>query len=148
MDLMLDSNVFDELLSGALVIDFESNPEIQIHLTHVQQDELAATGDVQKRESLLKCMAEIPHQRHPTESFAVGISAIGEARVTSGDGLIEYLRKGKLKHTKDALIAETAMNLGYILVTDDDRLMKKVLSHGGSAMSIKELQVYTTTQKL
>ena len=63
-------------------------------------------------------MIELRPEKIPTESFVVGTSRIGSAKIGDGN-LIERLRTGNLKKTNDALIGETAIKNNLTLITND-----------------------------
>ncbi|MBU2053069.1 MAG: hypothetical protein KJ721_02385, partial [Nanoarchaeota archaeon] len=48
--------------------------------------------------------------------------------------------KGNLKHTKDALVGETAIKNNFLLVTEDNQLKNKVNSFNGRAVSLEEFK--------
>lgn len=159
---MFDTNVFDAILSEDISLD-AIKEHYEIFVTHIQRDEIEAITKPDKQEKkiqLLKYFKELDNQnlptessvletsrlgnaklsKMPTESAVYGVSRWGEAKWTSEESLIEILRKGNLKHTEDALIGETAIKNNLILVTNDPRLMKKVISLGGKAITFDQLK--------
>ena len=82
----------------------------------------------------------------PTESMVWGVSRWGEAKWTGNDNLytpikadLDALNKSKRNNVQDALIAETSIKGGYVLVTDDTHLIEVTKRYGGRCMSIDEL---------
>ncbi|MEQ8687741.1 MAG: hypothetical protein RIE86_20720 [Imperialibacter sp.] len=72
------------------------NLNAEIFLTHIQIDELNRCSDSEKRARLFLMLIELRPTKIPTESFVIGTSRIGSAKI--GDGkLIEKLRKGNQK---------------------------------------------------
>jgi rRNA-processing protein FCF1 len=70
-----------------------------------------------------------------------------ETKWPSDDGLYEALlrrirvldKKNKpLNQSRDARIAETAIRAGLTLVTDDPRLSKATLEHGGKVLTLAQ----------
>lgn len=121
MKLIFDSNAFDDLVKGKISInDFDPN-QSEIFITHIQVDELNECKDKEKRAKLFNSLMEIRPEKIPTESFVIGSSRIGSAKIGDGD-LIEKLRNGNLKHTNDALIGETAIKQNLVLITNDKRV--------------------------
>lgn len=137
MKLILDSNAFDDLVTGKISLsEFDLNKS-EIFITHIQVDELNECDDKEKRAKLFNFLTEIRPKKIPTESFVIGLSRIGSAKIGDGN-LIEKLRDGNLKHTNDALIGETAIKQNLVLITNDKRFKNKVIKLGGNAMNIDE----------
>lgn len=158
---MLDTNIFDKILEEE--IDINSFPSTyEFYVTHIQKDEIEAMDKPEKqdkRKKLLDFFKESRQEIIPTESFILGtsrlgqaklskvptesavygVSRYGEAKYTLKNNLIEEIRKGNLEHTEDALIGETAIKNNMILVTNDPRLLKKVISLGGKAITFDQL---------
>ncbi|MCC4227416.1 type II toxin-antitoxin system VapC family toxin [Zunongwangia profunda] len=118
MKLILDSNVFDDLLTGKLEIAVFEKEDFELFITHIQVDEINECPNKEKRAKLLNFMIELRPEKIPTESFVVGTSRIGSAKIGDGN-LIERLRTGNLKKTNDALIGETAIKNNLTLITND-----------------------------
>ena len=73
----------------------------------------------------------------PTPSCAFDKSRFDESKF--GDGIIfNKIKKGNIKHVEDALIGETAIKEGIILVTNDRRLKNIVIELGGNALFLNE----------
>ena len=82
----------------------------------------------------------------PTESAVWGVSRWDEAKWTAEDNLyvpmkadLDKLNKNKANNVQDALIAETAIKGGYVLVTDDAHMIEVAKRYGGKCMSLGEL---------
>lgn len=137
MKLIFDSNVFDDLTSGKLELEsIEKNHEI--YITHIQVDEINECSDKEKRARLFNSITEIRPEKTPTESFIIGTSRIGSAKIGDGN-LIEELRMGNHKITNDALIGETAIKNNLTLITNDKKFKNKVVELGGIAITVDEL---------
>ena len=164
---MFDTNVFDKILDGDIpleIIGKVAELGYTYFITHIQKDEIDAINKPEKQERkkrLLELLEEFNKEEVSTESFVLGTSRLGKAKLTKtatesavwgvskwGEGkwtdekttLIEKLRKGNLKHTEDALIGETAIKNNFILVTHDERLREVVKEFGGSVLTIEEFK--------
>ncbi len=147
---MLDTNVFNSVRDGALALTvFEG---LVVYTTHIQQNELNGTRDTFRKAELLKVFRAIDAVALPTESAVWGISEWGQAKWPEDDDWLERLLQlvreydkadGKKKSSentlRDALIAETAMKTGLVLVTNDGGLLKAVRTLGGTAIDTAEL---------
>lgn len=141
MHIILDSNIFDDLLDGKISVDEITNESIHLYVTHIQFDELNKCPDDSKREKLLSILNQVEPNEIGTESFVFGTSRLGKAKL--GDGLVfEQLRKGKMKWTNDALIGETAIKNNFILLTNDRRLNRNVIDLGGKTTTIDALKAF------
>jgi predicted nucleic acid-binding protein len=131
---MLDTNVFNWLVQGDLVL--EDLPEGDFVATHVQRAELQATRADEKRNALLAKFSEIVTNVHSAPfSFDVAGAGFDQGRFT--DGVIANAIRGDLdakrkkrNNAKDALIAETALTNGFTLVTCDYDLAVVAEKHG------------------
>ena len=88
---------------------------------------------------LFNSMTALRPEKIPSESFVIGVSRIGEAKITDGDHIIERLKNSNIKRTNDAIIGETAIKNDLILITNDKRFKNKVIELGGHAMDTEEL---------
>jgi predicted nucleic acid-binding protein len=129
MKVMLDSNIFDAIIKDASLIDhlnaLSAGGRLTILTTHVQEDELAQIPDPVKREQISK----IRRTYVRTAGGVWGVSKYGMS--TWGDGSQSGCSIGEIdstshKHTADALIATTASADADVLVTNDDRLPKRM----------------------
>ncbi len=136
---IFDSHIFDKIVDGDLDINLlEKNKEqYEFYITHIQIDEINRCPDEEKRAKLLLFKTKIRPIVIPTESIVLGTSRFGESKFGDGE-LLEKLRKDNPKHTKDALIGETAIRNNLLLVTNDDILCKRVNSNGGTAITLEE----------
>ena len=151
MRVIFDSNVFDDIIAGRLDVSVlirkrvkiqkwyaDRGKRVKIYITHIQKDELAACRNEQRRTQLLQCMASIGVHTLPTESFCIGVSRIGEARISDGSDLIRKLEGGNPVHIQDALIGETAIKNALTVITNDDRFKKRIAAQGGQALTTEE----------
>jgi len=156
--LMLDTNVFNHVLDGQL--DPERLRGTRLVATHVQRDEIMATGNEERRAALMGLFEDFVPQRAPTTSAVAGVSMAGEASASASGvvptesmvwdvsrwdeakwsredevftamlGELNALNGGKKNNVKDVLIAETALRNGWTLVTDDADLTRVASKYG------------------
>jgi predicted nucleic acid-binding protein len=121
---VLDSNAVDPLLDlpGAYeaVLTALDAGRVELLFTHVNIDELAAVPDLDRRSRLLLTLVDIG-RLVPTGAFALDVSRLNFARLNEDIDVVEALRSGNVDHTRDALIAATAIYEGCALVTNERR---------------------------
>ena len=165
---MLDTNVFNHLLDGMAELSGFVD-RAKFYATHVQIDELKGTSNDARRAALLHVFEEITNIRVPTESFVLGSSRLGEAKLggertvptesavrgvsrwdeckwTASDNLYEpikseldWLNQSNPNNVQDSLIAETSIKNGFTLVTHDRDLFWITTKFGGAASNIHEV---------
>lgn len=132
MKFVLDSNIYDKIIATPGMVEVLTNlhesGKIEIIKTHVQEDELSRISDKIKQDLVL----QVPGKKVPTEGAILGVSELGGANLGSGSGDIklEDIRKGSLRHSRDALISATAEVKADALVTDEKRLPRKIVAIG------------------
>jgi hypothetical protein len=89
-----------------------AGPQLQV----IPLDELAAVPDLDRRSRLLLILVDIG-RLVPTGAFAVNVSRLNFARLSEDADVVEALRSGNVDHTRDALIAVTAVYEACALVT-------------------------------
>lgn len=165
---MFDTNVFNHLLDGMAELSTFVE-RAKFYATHVQIDELKRTSNEDRKVALLRVFEEVISVKVSTESFVLGTSRLGEAKLgseqviptesavwgtskwdrckwTSPDNLydsmkskLDQLNKNKSNNVQDALIAETAIKNRFTLVTHDSDLFKVTTEFGGACANIHEL---------
>ena len=165
---MFDTVVFNRILDGALDIGAFVG-KARFYATHIQLDEINATSTLQRRQALLEVFNRIIERKVPTESFALDVTRLDEARLGGGnivstesaiwnvsawgqakwgeaDGLyaafkaeLDTLNKSKPNNVQDTLIAETAIKNRFDLVTDDVDLCTVTKKFGGQCTNTKQL---------
>jgi len=138
---ILDSNIYDLIANGSLNINllFAKKDVFEFYITHIQIDEINKCPDEDKRARLFLFKSKLSPIVISTESFILGTSRLGEARL--GDGkILEEIRKENSNHTEDALIGETAIKNNLLLVTEDNQLKNKVISLKGRAINLEEFK--------
>jgi hypothetical protein len=147
---MLDTNIFNRVLDGRITIE-EMNG-LRIVATHVQSDELSATGikSAERAKSLLSVLDRIEPEKMPTSSMVSDVSRWGKASWPADDGIFqarenrlrELDAQSRKKHRdelnplRDVLIAETALKNDLVFVSEDRNLRTVVEEFGGVAMDI------------
>lgn len=136
---VLDTNIINRLAKGRM--NRSELPAGEYVVTHVQRDELAATGDPELRGRLLAQFEEVVDAVQPTESAIVGVSKVGGCKCGSAgeyravlDGLNAL--KAKANNIQDALIAEVAILNGYVLVTADGDLATVAQARGCRVVAV------------
>ena len=138
---MFDNDVLNKMVEGALDVDNIKNcNKFEFYATHIQTDQVSQCKDADKRARLTLALAKLSPVILPTESGVLGISRLGEFKFSSEDSKIEDLRKGNQSHTADALIGETAIKKGILLVTNDKTLKSRVNANGGRAVNLEEFE--------
>lgn len=146
---LLDSNALDpvltapgayEALEGAV-----SSVRLEVLYTHVTVDEIAATPDLEKRQWLLNLLVFLGRPIY-TSGAVADFSRLNFCRVMADDdGTFEPLRSGSklqsgnIKHSRDALIAHTALHEGCVLVTNEHRLAGRAKDQGVEVLTTVEL---------
>src|SRR6266540_5314667 len=107
-----DTNIFDKIIADDVCLELvrrlTAAGKIELVVTHIQEDELAAIQDDAKRQR----MADVPRSFAPTSDFVLGVSRLGMARLGTG-ALLEPIRATNWsKYTRDGLIAATAQTEG------------------------------------
>lgn len=138
---IFDSNIYDLIADGSLDINllFVKKDDFEFYITHIQIDEINKCPDEDKRARLFLFKSKLSPIVIPTESFILGTSRLGEARLGDGE-ILEEIRKENLKHTEDALIGETAIKKNLLLVTEDNKLKNNVISLNGKALNLEEFK--------
>jgi rRNA-processing protein FCF1 len=138
---IFDTNIFDDIVNEKLkvsdIVKYKNYKKVEVYVTHIQIDEINKCSDVDKRARLNIFMVKIRPILISTSSCAFDVSRFDESRF--GDGIIfNKIKKGNIIHVEDALIGETAIKEGIILVTNDKRLKNIVIELGGNALSLNE----------
>ena len=141
--IIFDSHTFDYISDGKLNIDKILSSKIkgfEYYISHIQVEELSNCPEADKRAKLSLIKTKIAPILIPTESFILGTSRLGHARLGTGNifNQITKTSENKEKFTNDALIGETAIKVGLTLVTNDSKLKNRVKAEGGKAISLEE----------
>ena len=132
--IMFDTNAFDKFVAvrdayeTLLALLLEG--KIELLVTHIQRDEIAAIENTTKKAQLLALLDRA--RMIPTRGAVWGVSRWGQSRFGSDDDhkVIEHIRGDRWdRDTNDALIAVTAARDSDVFVTDDDVLMRRLNSY-------------------
>jgi len=122
---LLDSNVVDELLARPdLRRHFQERVvahNLEVFVTHVQWDEVAATPSSASRADLLTVLRTIGATEVPTSGFVIGVSRLDMARLTSSEDAARhraYVGRST-RRSRDALLLATAEREGLVFVTQE-----------------------------
>lgn len=170
---MFDTNIFNRILDGGIPLGVLSG-RVQAYATHIQRDEINNTTNSARRAALAGVFIEVVAASLPTDSFvldvsrldearlggervvptesaAYGVSKYGRAKYSSDDDLYSALKDrldkingAKANNVQDALIAETSIKGGHVLVTDDTDLASVTEEFGGECLSFADLQLHCT----
>lgn len=138
---LLDSNALDPLTvpgSYEALEDAVSSARLEVFFTHVTVDEIAATPDLEKRQWLLNLLVFLGRPIH-TSIMVCDVSRLNFCRLSDDDGVFEPLRSGNIKHSRDAVIAHTALTEGCVLVTNEKRLAARARDHGAEVLTTVDL---------
>lgn len=152
MHVMFDTNIFDHVVKGEMDIE-PLLAEITVHATHVQLDELNKTPDtyvapdgIPYREKFLVLFQQVA-QLQSTESSVYDVSRFGMGKYGGSSRVQEIQQKlvqrnkdkKRLNNAKDALIADTSIANGYVLITNDGDLYDVVKEMRGNVMTLAQL---------
>ncbi len=147
---LMDTNAFNNICDAedVDVATIARQAQGRVYVTHIQQDEVNNTRDVARRDVLRGCLQTINAEPWPTETFMIGKSRLGMARLSDGrryHAILDELnnRKKKRSNEADALIGETAEARECVLVSDDQDLSEVMREVGvqviGWRQFVKEL---------
>jgi predicted nucleic acid-binding protein len=147
---IFDTNIFNHILDGQVDLSFLEKIQ-PCYTTHLQNDELQATKDVDRKSRLLAIFKTIPQKEIATESFVLGHSGLGMAKLGKGNLYNEIKKKlddlndGRSSNVNDALIAETAIINGLTFVTDDGDLYEVVNEYQSPCINLDALLHHAKT---
>lgn len=127
---MLDSNAIDSIVDDKSLYDCVvaaiNDGKLTLYITHIQDDEIKDTPERKaEKRSNLQSFIKIYCTSIATRGFVIGVSTLGEAAIYDGEE-IDAICNGDVKMMHDALIAATANCDADYLVTNDDKLIKRV----------------------
>ncbi len=147
--IMFDTNAFTALINSSIDwLAFFKNPknEIEFVITSIQVEELAKISDVEKRIQHFLCLCSM----NARLIFPVGVFGYTrfELSIFGGEEDSIYdslLNKGK-SNVCDAIIGATAYREKCILITDDKRFRRELISNGISTKTFEEFCDYLKLQ--
>jgi predicted nucleic acid-binding protein len=124
---LLDSNVIDELLARPdlrrRIQERVAAHELEVFVTHLQWDEVAATPDPARRADLLTALRTIGASEVQTDGFVLRVSRLDMARLTSNEDAERhgaYVGRSA-RRSRDALLLATAERAGLVFVTQESK---------------------------
>jgi hypothetical protein len=142
--IVFDSNAIDPLVDNPGAFEAleaaKLAGDLQVLYTHVNIDELAAVPDLERRSTLILLLIALG-ELVPTGFAACDYSRFNFARFGDEDDaeLHETLRSANFKHTRDALIAGTALYEKCALATNEHRLASRARACGIEVLTSREL---------
>ena len=131
--IMFDSNAFDKLLENDL--DITAFPSwYHFYSTQTQHDEIKQIKDKEKRDKLLDLFSAF--KQIDNESLTPDDTTIDDPNTD----LFQKLRGNNDRYDNDAMTGITVIRENMILVSEDERLRKKVKQNGGKAISFDEFK--------
>ena len=112
--------------------------ELEILFTHVTVDEMAAIPELEKRQRLLILLIALGRMIE-TSSVCLNFSRLDFCRLSDDEVGFETLRSNRITHSRDALIAHTALTEKSALVTNEKRLSARSRELGVEVMTTAEL---------
>ena len=137
---VFDTNAVDPLADSPGAFDAVKAAvqaeQLEVLYTHVTIDELAEIPDRHRRATLILLLADVG-RLVPTGTAAIGFSRLDFCRIGAAEDedVMEALRSGNVDHTRDALIATTAVFEDCALITNDERLTKRSRERGIEVLS-------------
>lgn len=130
-------------LKQAGMIEKSKKHCINYYITHIQSNELINIPDEKKeiRQNLILILTKLSPELIPTESFILGKSKLGFAKL-SDENYYEKLLNESKNNVNDAIIGDTALKNNLIQVSNNKRLRNKILSFNGRVMTITEFGEY------
>ena len=83
---MFDTNVFNRILDGYIHIE-DFIGQANFYVTHIQLDELNNTPNSERKDNLIRVFHQVSGDNVPTESFVLGVSRLGMAKLGDQNGL-------------------------------------------------------------
>ncbi len=136
MKYMFDTNIFNALLDGRVELNnIQCDGDFMV--TQMQINESKNTSNVSRREQLLGVVEKVNPEKIPTSTSLFGITEFGSG--CFGDGVLferileelNLANHAKKNNYVDALIAETSISNGAILLTADNDLATVIVKFGG-----------------
>lgn len=138
--IMFDSNVFDQLPGIIHKIKSSAETQYEYYITTIQVEELCEIPDNKKdiRVRNILMLAELRAKLVPISLFILnGRARLGYARLGSGVVYNKILNNNR-SNTDDAVIADTAVFEGCMLVTEDKELYNRMTKNGYEVMYLSE----------
>ena len=144
--IMLDANAYDELEN--YIDQLENSDRFEFYTTYIQEDQLKAIPDVEKRKKLLELFERLSPQKASTMfvfpmKFADGYTFMfrssevyDKVKTNTQTPHNELTGKKIARLVSDPKIADAAVYYDCALVTSDKRLLEKMLKDNREAYSV------------
>lgn len=133
---LLDTNVIDRFADdpagASRVVDAVDGGLIEVLVTHVQVDELAAISDQERRSTRFLALLRVRPRLIETSLFVLDLSRLDHARLsddTEVEAFDRHLGQGNARvgHMADAALAGTAAAVGAVFVTENTKDRNRTL---------------------
>ena len=127
MKYVVDTCIFNRIADGKLTLD-QLPADVKLVSTYVQVQEINRTKDEQRRGQLFLAFAMLGTEMDPTASMIYGKTPWGLGGWGVGDAFrtikaeLDRRNGARPNNVEDALIAETALENGFGLITADSDL--------------------------
>jgi predicted nucleic acid-binding protein len=127
---LIDTNIVDRLAEdaggAARIAAAIDRDQVELVITHIQVDELAAIPDEQLRSRLLIALFRVRPRLVETGVFVLDVSRLNLAGLSDEEEAVAYERRlgagsGRRRHAEDAILAATAASSGMPLVTENSK---------------------------
>lgn len=138
--IIIDCNIFDKMIFDKDLL-LQSLGEYEYFIISIQYDELKKIPNSKKewRESLLSLIDILKITTVYTTPAIYGKAKYGLAKYGGDTDAFNKILKTTRSNINDALIASSAISHGYILVTDDNELRRKMKNNNYEVMTYSEL---------
>jgi len=139
---MFDTNIFNAILDEQIPIE-RLPRKFSYFVTHIQKDELEKTPEQERRVKLCEVFENIDQDNISTAPGVWGVSKWGNSSWSDGNFYKKILNdlnqiEKKKNNVQDALIGETAIKNGLILITNDKTLAEVVKKNSGQAIDLED----------
>jgi len=139
---LLDSNALDPMLNVPSAYETleqaVNSGRLEVFYTHVTVDEIASTPDLEKRQWLLNLLVFLGRPVYTSVTVA-DVSRLNFCRLSDDDDIFEPLRSGSIGHSRDAVIAHTALTEQCALITNEKRLAARARDQGAEVLTTADL---------
>lgn len=141
--LLLDNCVVNNLVESeevfAILSELVELGNCKVFVCYSVIEEFSKIPDSEKRAKALMRLFSLLPQTVYDSAGVVGYSRVGTCFPSDGE-IYEQILKESRNNVRDAIIAETAVRDGMVLVTSDNDLYKLMKSHGYNVVKPLELQ--------
>jgi len=136
---MFDSNVFDKLSEFIQVIKESENTKYEYFITNIQVEELAVIPDIKKETRIrnILMLTDLRAKLVPVSVMVLGKARLGYTRLGMGEVYHTILNEKK-SNSNDAIIADTSVHEGCILITEDKDLYQRMKNNNYEVMHLQD----------